>query len=67
MTITRVLDGDKLICDMESETVPMVGDIFWWKTNGPYVVQERTWHLPVGYIEEHLYTVVLKVKEMSKS
>ena len=41
--------------------------MFWWQTNGPYVVQEREWHLPPGYIEEHPHTVTLRVKEMSKT
>jgi len=67
MAIMRVLDGEKLLVIFEAETVPAVGDVFWWQTNGPYVVQEREWHLPPGYIEEHPHTVTLRVKEMSKT
>jgi|GEM_PF-2740238 len=67
MTLMRVFDGDKLIGDIEAETVPSVGDVFWWKTNGPYLVKEREWHLPPGYIEEKPHVVTLKVKEMDKT
>ena len=67
MAIIRVLDGEKFIGDIEAETVPSVGDVFWWQTHGPYVVQQREWHLPPGFIEERPHTVTLRVKEMGKS
>ena len=65
MPIIRVLDGDKVVGDIEAETVPAVGDTLWWKTNGPYEVQGREWHLPPGFIEEHPQVATLRVKEMT--
>jgi len=65
--LIHVLDGDKVVGDIEAEIVPSVGDTFWWKTSGPYEVQSREWHLPVGYVEEKPYVVTLRVKEMNKS
>lgn len=67
MTIIRVMDGENFIDDIEAEIVPAVGDTFSWEKHGPYVIQEREWHLPPGYVEDQAHTVTVRVKEVAKA
>ena len=66
MPLIRIVEGDHVIGNIEAETVPAVGDTFWWETNGPYEVLSRTWHFPPGYNEERPQAATLQVKEMTK-
>lgn len=59
-------DENKDVATIESTDVPAKGDIFWWKTNGPYEVVGRTWRFPPGFIEERPEVVTLKVQEVNK-
>ena len=48
--VVRQVDDELIfVGNIESEDSPAIGDTFWYETNGPYRVIDRTWHFPSGF------------------
>lgn len=58
MPIMRVIENDEVLGTIEAEHIPMIGDSFTWKTNGPFNVIDRSWNFPAEHNDvAHLVTL----------